>query len=146
MQSKYMMIAVAASAILAGCNRDKQSVDADHSTTGQDVKDSYKNAAQATADYASETRDQFLATMRDKMAQLNAKIDDLSSKSAGYKDDTKVQADKTFDSLRAERDEVAKKYDGLKQSSQAAWQSTKDSFISAWDKLQNSYDNTKAKL
>jgi hypothetical protein len=97
-------------------------------------------------DKAVETKDEFIAATDKKLHDLDAKIDDLSQRSAGLKDDAKVQADKALDHLRAERAEVGKKFDQLKESSQDGWEKTKAGFSVAWDDMQKTYYDTKAKF
>jgi chromosome segregation ATPase len=135
MRLKYHLTVVAAALALAGCsnNNDQTSPAATNST------------APATNSLIKE-KDEFVASMDQKMKDLDAGIDDLSKKAEGYTGDAKSAADKALADLREQRAALGKKYDELKQSSQAAWEDTKAGFQSAWDDLEKSYENTKAKF
>jgi uncharacterized lipoprotein NlpE involved in copper resistance len=98
------------------------------------------------ANSAAQTKDEFLASVDQKMKDLDAGIDDLSKKTEGYTGDAKTEADKTLASLRDQRAALGKKYDELKQSSEAAWQDTKAGFQTAWDDLEKAYENAKSKF
>jgi peptidoglycan hydrolase CwlO-like protein len=145
MKINYYLLAAVLVISIAGCNRDKDT-NTEPPVTGQDVKDKYKDALKTTGDYTAQTKDQFMADTDKKMKELNARIDDLSNKSANLKDDAKVQADKALAALRADRDAAAKKYDELKQSSGDAWDKTKAAFQSAWNDVEKAYDDAKAKF
>lgn len=96
--------------------------------------------------YASQSKDEFVAAMDQKMKEMDAKIKSLADKSVDYKDDAKIQRDKALAELRDDREKLGKKYDELKQSSQDAWEKTKEGFVSAWDGLTNAFESAKAKF
>jgi len=145
MKFKQALIVFAASAALAGCKPENQTAP-EKPVTGQDVKDQYKDALKTTKDYATQSKDQFVAATDVRMKDLDAKIQALADKSADYKDDAKIQADKALADLRVQRDALGKKYDELKQASQDAWEKTRDGFVSAWDSVTNAYENAKSKF
>src|SRR5258708_5014065 len=124
MNLKSFLLVVGASAALAGCSQSNEptSKAADKPVTGQEVKQDYKNALNATKDYLGQGKDEFLGTIKSKMKDLDGKIDELAKKSGTYKDDAKVQADKALAGLREQREAVGKKYDELKASSQETWE------------------------
>ncbi len=130
----HIMIVVLATGFITACNRNEPPP-----PTPQDT-------ATAVKDGAAQTRDQFLASMDKQMAELDAKIDKLASKSATATGDAKVRDDMALTELRTQREAVRKEYDQLKAASGDAWDKTKAGFQSAWDGLVKSYDNAVAKL
>ena len=93
----------------------------------------------------SETKDQFMSATEKQIKELDAKIDELSQKAAGLKDDAKVQANKAIDVLRADRDIVKQKYDDMKAPG-GEWDKTKAAFQAAWGDVEKAYDDAKAKF
>jgi hypothetical protein len=132
MKMKFWVLIVAMAAAIAGCS-EKQEV----------ANTTPTNTVTASA---TQTKDEFVASVNAKMKELDAQIDALKAKSADYKDDAKVQADKALDELRKQRAVLSAKFDELKQSSQDTWDKTKSAFQSAWDDMQKAYDDTKAKF
>jgi dsDNA-specific endonuclease/ATPase MutS2 len=93
-----------------------------------------------------QAKDDFLASMNQKMKDLDAGIDALSEKSKEYTGDAKVQADKSLAQLHEQRAALSNKYDALKQTTAAGWDEAKAGFQTAWDDLQKAYDSAKAKF
>jgi hypothetical protein len=148
MKLNHYLLAVAASALLLGCEPKNDPVPqaADKPVTGKEVKEQYKDALNTTKDYVGQSKDEFLAAVNLKMKDLDGKIDELAKKSEGYKDDAKVQADKALAALREQRSAAGKKYDELKDASKEVWDKTKTNFALAWEELEKSYENAKAKF
>ena len=135
MKIPYLLTGLAAVAVLTGCNQENNPTDT-----------SSTNAITTMQDSARVERDKFIAAMDRQRADFDAKINELSTKSADLQGDAKVQADKALAALREQRDAVNKKYDDLKSASGDAWDKTKADFQSAWDRLQTAYDKARANL
>ena len=150
MKSGFLAITLIVSALSAGCSRSDEDLVANgtnsNSVSGQEVKARYKDAAAATKTYLAENKDEFVATMERKLRQLDDKITTLGKKSEVYKDEAKVQADQSLETVRDQRKTVAQQFDKLKASSAEAWKEVKVGFNSAMDELEKAYENAKAKL
>lgn len=125
MNIKRSVTAVAAGILLAGC----QAGPANSGDSG-----------------SSGDRTEYLASVRDDMKAMDAKINDLAEKSKSLKDDAKTQADNALATLREERAVLGEKYDQLSKSSQDAWASAKAGFTSAWSDMQTSFADAKSKF
>ncbi len=136
-------------AVLSGCDRTNQTssgTNAATHVTSDDLKDKYKNAATATKNYVAENKDEFVASMNQKLKELDDKITAMSKKSEDYKDDAKVQADKAVQSLRQERQSVNEQFEKLKQSSAEGWEKLKAGLNTAIAELDQAYTNAKSKF
>jgi hypothetical protein len=136
-------------AALTGCRDSSQSQAQDTAAkpaSGQELKQKYADALNGTRDYTAQKKDEFLATMGQKMKDLDARMDELAKKSGGYKDDARTEADKTMAALRGQRDALGKKYDALKKTGQDTWQKAQAGVASAWNEMQKAYENAKARF
>jgi uncharacterized protein (DUF3084 family) len=133
---------------LAGCNResDMSSPAPAKPVTGQDVKEQYKDALNTTKDYAVQNKDEFIAASEKKLKDLDTKMDELTAKAAGLKDDAKVQADKALATLKEQRTVLAKKLDELKNATADGWDKTKAAFTAAWADVEKAYADAKSKF
>jgi uncharacterized lipoprotein YajG len=148
MKISYLLMAVAGSLVLAGCQRAENSSATQTEQTGttQSLGSAINETVQKTKDLAAEKRDEFVQSADKRLQDLNAKIEELDKKAASYQGDAKVQADKALAKLRAERDVVQKKFNDLKNSTQEAWEQTKTAFNAAWNEVEKGYDTVKSKF
>src|SRR5437867_13103299 len=126
-------------ALLSGCDRNSQTSSATNSgpgVTSQELKDKYKDAAAATKNYLGENKDEFVASMNQKLKELDDKIAAMRKKSEGFTDDTKTQADKALANLREERKSVSEQFEKLKQSSAEGWEKVKTGFTNSMAELE----------
>jgi hypothetical protein len=131
-------------AFSAGCSRSEQAgldQKSETPTTAKAVADGFKDAAATTNEYVTENKDEFVAAADKRLSGLDTKISELAQKSASYKDDAKVQADKTLADLREQRDKLKTRFDELKKSGADTWKDSKAGFASALDGLEKSYEN-----
>ena len=98
------------------------------------------------ANTPSGTKDEFISATTKKLADLDAKISELTQKSEGLKDDAKVQADQALATLRAQRDTVKQKFDQAKAATNDAWKDFKAGVELAMNQLESAYENAKSKL
>lgn len=148
MKIKTTMLPLAAAALLVGCGPSDPPAPMTESTppTATDVKDKVKEAAEATKDYLAGGKDEFVATMNQKLAALDARVAELAKKSEGYKDDAKVQADQALASLKEQRSKLSEKLEALKQSSADTWKDMKAGLATAMEELEQAYERAKAKF
>ncbi len=138
----YILIVALSSGILTACNRSE----VPPPPPPPPPQDTAVAAHEAAHEAAAETRDQYLAQMDKRIAELDVKIDKLNAKSATATGDKKVREDEAIADLRSQREAVRKQYDELKASPHDSWDKTKAAFQSAWDSLQNSYDKAVSKM
>lgn len=146
MKLKITMIALAATVLLAGCGPSEppQPATETNSTTG--LKKEVKEAAVATKEYLAGSKDEFIATMNEKLAACDARIAELAAKSEGYKDDAKVQADQALAALKEQRGKLNEKLEAFKQAGADTWQDMKAGLATAMNELEKAYENAKAKF
>jgi len=146
MKRNHYITLFAISAALVGCDQaDKPPVPHD-TVTKEDVKQDALQSARTTKEYLALEKDEFIAATDKKIKELDVKIDELSKKSADYKDDAKVKADQALASLREQRSALGTQFDKLKAASKDAWADTKSAFVGAWDKVQQGFEDAKAKF
>ena len=147
MKLKPTMIPLAAAVLLVGCGPSEPpqpTTESPPSATA--VKEKVKEAATATKDYLAGSKDEFVATMNQKLAECDARIAELTAKSAGYKDDAKVQADQALASLKEQRGKLNEKFEAFKQASADTWQDMKAGLATAMEELEKAYESAKAKF
>ena len=88
----------------------------------------------------------FIASTEQKLKDLDTKIDELATKSAGYKDDAKAQAEQALATLREQRTKLNEQFEGLKQAGAESWKELKAGFESALNELEKAYENIKSKF
>jgi hypothetical protein len=94
----------------------------------------------------AELKDEFVASMEQKLKDLDAKIDELAQKAAPYQEDAKAQAEKVLTQLREQRDKAKEKLEDLKKAGTEAWTNLKAGFESVMDELQKTYEDAKSKF
>ncbi len=133
MKFKYCLLGFALLTALTGCNRSSDTA-------------AKPDPVEATKDYTVQKKDEFMAAMGQKLKDLDAKIDGLAKKSAGYKDDARAQADRAMAALRGQRDTLGKKIDALKQTGQDTWAKAQAGVASAWSEVEKAYEDTKSRF
>lgn len=105
---------------------------------GAKVKEKAAETVDATKDYASEKKDEFVARMDAKMKALK---DDL----AKLKDKTKDKADATVTELEARQKKADAKFGEVKKAGGKAWANLKGGVESAVDELQQGVESAKSR-
>jgi hypothetical protein len=146
MRMKFYLMALAMLTAFTGCQDHSQPQDAAKPADGQELKQKYTDAVNGTKDFTAQKKDEFLATMGQKMKDLDARMDQLAKKSEGYKDDAKTEADKAMAALRGQRDALGKKCDALKKTGQDAWEKARAGVASAWGDMEKAFENAKSRF
>jgi hypothetical protein len=143
-----VLIVLGVTAGVISCNHSESdsSMSTNVNVAAREMKKEVKEAAEATKNYVGQTKDQFVASMQDKLSKLDEKMAELGAKAQNLKDDAKVQSDKALASLKEERDKVGQKLEEVKKASQDTWQDIKAGFESAYADLEKAYENAKAKF
>jgi hypothetical protein len=150
---KQNTIALAACSLslsfFAGCSRSDQTGTNQQSETpitANAVADDFKDATARTKAYVTENKDEFVAAADKQLTELDTKISELAQKAASYKDDAKVQADKTLADLRVQRDKLQTQFNELKQSGADKWKDIKAGFTSALEEWDKTYEQVKSQF
>ena len=153
MKTKIQLITLGAVLALtqAGCDRRDKVEEGPWSgtptnATAGEVKKEIKEAVDATKSYAARGKDEFVASMDQKLNELDAKIAELSAKTATLKDDAQAEGNKALDALREQRAQLGRKFQDMKASSKDAWQDVKAGFESAYAELEKAYEDVKSKF
>jgi len=133
---KFYLTGLALVATLAGCG---------HSSEPK-AQETAAKAVNDTKDYTAQKKDEFLASMGQKMKDLDAQMDALGKKTSSYKDDAKTEADKAMAALRGQRDALDKKCDALKKAGGDTWDKARAGVASAWSDLEKAYENAKSRF
>jgi hypothetical protein len=133
---KFCLAGLALVATLAGCRDNSQ----------HKAQDSAAKAVDGTKDYTAQKKDEFLASMGQKMKDLDAQMDELGKKAGSYKDDAKTEANKAMAALHGQRDALGKKFDALKKTGGDTWDKARAGVASAWSDLEKAYENAKSRF
>lgn len=144
----YARIAVAACVALAGCGEPNRS-DAPTLTTNvaaQEMKQEVRQAVDATKVYAAESKDQFVASVQERLNKLDQQITELGAKAGTLKEEAKAEANTALAALREQRVKLGQRFGELKASSQEAWKDVKVGFESAYAEVEKAYENARSKF
>lgn len=150
--NKSSLIALSALAVLAwGCKPSQpDSTPAPAPTTQPQTAqslDAAKQDAKATAkdlqDYTFAEKDAFVKEMREELAELDAKIDELGNKIASETADAKAAAQPKLDALHAQAEKLKVQLDKAEDTTEAGWDSFKQSAKEDYDALKKSCDDAR---
>lgn len=152
MKRKYMLAVVAAAFALAGCDQSKQAgrpapepsadINAPPAQVQREImKTEVKEPLDVTKAYPTENRDMFVASMQQKLTELDQKISDLNDMITSLNTDEIAQA--TLNSLRELRAQLDPLFEELSTSSLEAWDDAKRAFESSLAELEKAYQEAK---
>ena len=130
MKQKYTLAALVAALALVGCEQIRQA----RQLTPQQLE-----AAQA---YLAERRALFVASMQEKLSEMDQSISALGDAVASLEDN--ANADDQINALRESRSELHLLFEELTKADAATWEDAKRVFESAWAELRLAYQVIKA--
>ena len=92
------------------------------------------------ADHMKRDRDDYVTTMKAKLAEFDQKVDGLNERTAAMKGQAKDNFKNAIDHLRDQRKTVASKLDDLKGVSVESWQTLRGEVDAAMAELNHSYE------
>jgi len=104
------------------------------------AKEKIKDAAGATGEAAKALRDDYARAMTKRLAELDAKVDDLKNRAAKADEQTRKGLQSQLEDAKVKRDAAMKKLDELKAASVDRWEKIKDGVGNAFDDLKKSFD------
>jgi len=119
---------------LTGC--DQQSP-APGKVTSEDVRHDVGKAVGTGAEFAEQSKDEFLAKLEARLKEVDTRIAAMQEKGRELKDDAKVRWDEKLTMLEAKRDAARVKFSEVRDSSAEAWKDLQKGARSAWDEMDN---------
>lgn len=128
---------------LAACGQDDgaddATVDAEGTTTVEDVTRETEEALQAARRLAEQERAEFLAEAERDLKGLRARMqvlsDDIQSRMDEFDADARERWRETLEDLEEEREDAAEEFDRLESASGDAWNEIRDGFVSAYEQF-----------
>ncbi len=117
---------------LTGC--DQQSP-APGKVTSEDVRDDAGKAVGTAAEFAQQSKDEFLAKLEARLIEFDTQIAAMQEKGRELKDDARVKRDEKLTMLEVKRDAARAKLSEVRDSSAEAWKDLQKGAQSAWDEL-----------
>ena len=152
MKLQYPLAALAAAFFVAGCDQSKQA-----GGTGPEpsadinippavvqrevVLNEVKEAAEAAKTLLTSPRDQFVASMQQKLTDMDQKINELGDSIVVLNENT--YANEAINSLWEQRFQLDPLFEELTKSSVEAWDDAKLAFESAFAELEKAYQDAK---
>jgi hypothetical protein len=99
-----------------------------------------KDAVDATVVAAQAKRDEYARDMQKRLAELDAKYDELKVRAEKAEGDMKKDLDKKLAEAKVKRDAAAAKLDELKSASADRWEKIKDGVGNAFDDLKKAFE------
>ena len=129
--------------LCTGCSKQ------DRDDTTAKVKDAYEDSKDAVVDawkdvksYTFEKRDDFSASAKAQMADLEARASRLQ---ANYSDAQASASRKAaMEELKNSQADYKEKVDALGTATADTWDSAKQNVVAAWDRLKAAYDKARA--
>lgn len=135
MKHKILLIPfLAATVCLTGCNKDQttsQQIDKVQTETAQ--------AAQNMKDYTYAEKAEFVKSMQDQLATLNADLDKLSAKIDTSSDSLKAEAKPKLQALRDQAAQLNQQLADAQNATESTWDSVKNGTKKAYASLQTSF-------
>lgn len=142
-----MIILVVFPVILSPRPGSAASQNNDNKASATEVKQKTVEAYQALKDYTIEQRDQAVASAKQRLGEIDAKIDTLQSDlDRRWQTMNQTAREKTREVLRRlnrEREQVAEWYGGMQHSSSDAWEDVKKGFADSYSRLEKSFRDAK---
>lgn len=130
MKLNYPLAALAAAFVLAGCEQMEQA---------RQLTPQQRETAQA---YLAERRALFVASMQEKLTEMDQSISALGDAIASLEDN--AVADEQISTLRESRSELHLLFEDLAKANTESWGDAKRAFESAWADLRLAYKVIKA--
>lgn len=105
------------------------------------AKQEVQEPADATKPTPSDYRDEFLASMQQKLTDMDQKITKLGDTIASLNTDEEAQA--TFNTLRELRAQLDPLFEELSKASPDAWDDAKKAFETSLAGVENAYENVR---
>lgn len=149
-------------AFLAGCTEQTQTTPQEHttnkpvfeedvtpydtepmnnqSTTAQDVREKADEAFDATADYAAQTKEEIEQSMKEQLAEIDTRIEELESRAGELNESAREEFDEQLANLKEQREEYAKSFQEFQEESGDAWEDMRSGLADAWSELKSAAD------
>lgn len=128
---------------LASQHKQDASQKGEKETSADEVKTEAAETYEALKQYTLEQRDEAMATARERLAELDARIDKMQTRLdkrwQEMSEATREQTRDTLEGLRQQREEVAEWYGGMRHSSAEAWEEVKKGFSDSYDRLKKAF-------
>jgi hypothetical protein len=142
MQRLGLLGTIAAAVCLVGCDQiNHDSTASPDRTTSEDVQKEVGEAAETTGKYVGQKKDEFLSSMNEKLAKLDAQIDELKDRGSRLAEDQKKEWNEQLADLETKRQQFKNEYDEASKASGEAWGDVKKGVESAWNDLKNAVDD-----
>lgn len=92
----------------------------------------------------SQSRNEFIERMKERLDDLDEKIEDLKQKGDKFEGEAKMEYENRLHDLREKRREAKRKLDETRAAGEEKWQQVKDEAEHAWKALGNSFNYFKS--
>jgi phage host-nuclease inhibitor protein Gam len=125
-------------AIAAGCNQEK--------TTSQQInelKAETKEVTQEMKDYTFAQKEEFTATMKSQLGEINRELDQLTAKIENSSASAKAEAQPKLQALREKSALLGKKLDEAQNATESTWDSVKAGTKEAYADLKHGFNQAR---
>ena len=140
--TSLVCIGFALGLFVSGCKKNDES-GAEGQTAAEKAKEEIKEAGEATGEFLSQQKEQFMEEAQKSYAgletQTNQLISDLRNETSEKWQQTRADLQKKLQAVKTELDE-------LQQKSGQTWQQSKDELSAALDNLKQAYEKAKAEF
>ena len=141
MKNKYIITALVATILTAGCSPSKDKVEADKEAVVKQIdkaQDAVKDAAMDLKAYTYERKTEFVAAMKKQVAALETNIKELGSMIEKSNDKVKAEAEPKLVALREQSALLAKQVEAISKSTPTTWDGIKADTNKAYVALKDS--------
>ena len=92
----------------------------------------------------TQSRNEFIGTMKDRLDDLDNQIEDLKKRGEKFEGEAHKEYENRLHDLREKRREAKRKIDDIQAASEEKWQQVKDEVEHAWKALGNSFNYFKS--
>ncbi len=145
MNRKILLVLVANLIIVVGCNNKPSTSSSEvknpATATLDDVNREAAQARDAAATLAQQEKEKVMKDLKEQLAAMDAKIEELRKKGSSAASDARVKWDVKMAELDVKRKAAHAKLDELENSTSQAWKDIESGVKSAWDDLKVAFQN-----
>ena len=110
------------------------------------IKEKASETADATADYAHQTKEEFRKSMEKQLALLKEQISKLQTKASQATGSAKGQLDKQLQDLEVKRGNVNHELDSASKKTGKAWEEMRTALVKAMDDIETGFKKAEVSM
>lgn len=147
MNSRWMSsIVVLCAALLSGCGQQREGPSEEPKGSARAVEEETKEAVEAASSLARQKREEYQREIAAKLQALEAKIDELETKSRKAGERVQKKTKEAMDDLEEKRAAARERLEELESAGGEAWEDIKHGVAEAVEELEVAFEQAKRRF